>query len=269
MSRFRIRFIPVIFVLGAAAFFAYKAAKADVCTSANCATKKPVSAMVSSDPVTWCDGTSSGFTCSNPKPVHWGGTADFTRVLTDTGYFRKDSIPVTTAPPVSTPYVPYKYLCPGNPIISLGWDVEGSAAVAVGYCHLPHQIRTEHFCGNPANLTKWLNSFMATKFSTWEKLTAWLGIEAQANVSRECTADEKALLAVVDAKNRPVITVRKSGTALDRPVYARKDDGTQGAEIKGLRAPIGAPCETSRLTAAGKPTDYFYYKGGYTLCDVK
>lgn len=230
----------------AAAFWSY--AKADVCTSTNCATKKPVSAMVSTDPVLWCDGSYSGSSCSKILPLTWGGTSSFTVVLTDTGYFPKDKIPATTVPTTPAPYVVKPTSCFPKPLgsgSSFEWEAltpgdsrRSKPSVFVYACNDGYTYQPFAYAGNYANKAEEIGDALVFAL---KGNTIPLYALTVSGVSRPLTDPEKLKRdELYKALNLPPLWIVKASTTTSRPAY-KLTNGVLGSQVGKVET--GKPCD--------------------------
>lgn len=241
-----------IYVLLAFSILYAVATKADVCTSTNCATKKPLSAMVSTDPVLWCDGSYSGSTCSKILPLTWGGTSGFTVVLTDTGYFPKDKIPATSVPvpvpPPSAPYVVKPASCFPKPLgsgSSFEWEALAKGdnrltkpSVFVYACNDGYTYQQFAYAGNYANKAEEIGDALvfALKGNTMPLYALTVS-----GVSRPLTDPEKLKRdELYKALNLPPLWIVKASTTTSRPAY-KLTNGLLGSQVGKVET--GKPCD--------------------------
>jgi hypothetical protein len=224
-------------------------ARADVltCAIAGCASPapKPKPDVVAADLVLFCAGDVSDGKCSDQRWIPWGTTQSYSQVLTDTGWYRVEYIPVV--------YVPPKYACYPKSIGEYRVAHEGDAGVILWYCDTPTRIRLHYFCGAPSKLPAALLTLALDK----------LGIAMQASMTRRCTDEENALIDKLHASEGVKLVVAPSSTSNTRPIYA-----SLGVP-SGKRATVGDPCGFDRLkNLDGTGSNYFSVPGGYTFCKV-
>jgi hypothetical protein len=249
-----------VFVLAVVTFCG--SAKADVCTSANCATKKPLSQMVGTDPVLWCDAQAKEFECSKVETTTWSNTSDFTQVRTDGGYFRKDQIPTTTAPPV-TPFVYEPPKCFN--FLDARWKWELTSFKAAIWCEHNDGIK---WSGRMYDLTQTVNRRTETPVTEANVLDLDKKLTTRALSAAEFA--ELDAYALTFAPTAKVINSTVDGVIVGPPKYARTATGTLGKSV-GRATKDQACYPWSRLVdATGKGTSYYRLIGEeyYARCNV-
>jgi len=246
------------------ALCALKPARADVvvCVDQACTqrTAKPKASLVATDVVLWCSSgsTAGSQSCATPQPLRYGSVQQYSWVLTDTGWYRLQDVP--TAPV----FVQVNYICRVKAsFLEYRWEVLNTFdGAAVWYCDTPTEIVRHHYCGDVRRFPQ------AIARAGLEAL----GIAAQNNQTRACTATEFALVQKIDTEQAPQITVAPNGTSATRPIYAATATNRRGAEVGRISVLTNGkptPCSRKRLQSAdGTGSMYFEVQGGYTLCKI-
>lgn len=227
--------------------------KADVCTSANCATKKPLSAMVSSDLIRWCDSNvpSGAQLCQSTAWIPWGGTSDFTKIWTDTGYFRRDQIPVSSAPPAA-PFVAKPTTCLPKQLFGSGsigaWealadndDRWSDPSIGVYACNDGYVYSRYAYAGVFTNKA---SDILEGVYRALNGDPLPLYALSVTGVNRPLTAAEitKRDQLFADLKLPPLWIVKTNSGKTTRPAY-KLNNGVLGSSSG--TATVGAPCDCS------------------------
>ena len=254
-------------------------AQADVvtCTSSDCQlrSKKPVVDLVSADRVLFCpsaldNGTfeldaKGNPTCPSAIPYPWGGMQPYSKALTDSGWYRRDSIPATTTtfpPPTTWTFSGYECLPTADEVRH---SVDDNARVSFIHCIGKDKLHLEYFCYSPNK---------PIPNGSYFNMTAILNA-LSGKITRPCDPSEISLLnrTYILDETAPRVSVAKNGTTATRPIYSRNADNTLG-KATGKTVAVDTPAKRSMCgpkhlqDASGKPTMYFEVDGGYALCVI-